>query len=66
MVLKERIKESGLTVTYISKQLKITRAAFYNKMNGKSSFTVFEILKLSKLLNVPLQVLTEETINERY
>ena len=50
--LREKIADSGFTLTYVSKQLGISREALYHKLNGESEFWASEILALRKLLNL--------------
>ncbi len=51
-LLKKRIEESGLKQIFIAEQLGIDRASLYNKLNGKSEFTMKEIVNLSRVLHI--------------
>lgn len=51
-LLKEFIKRSGVSLTYVAKQLGITYVALNNKLNGKYPFTLDEALNLKKLLDL--------------
>lgn len=50
--LKETIHESGLKISYIAKQLGLSRAGFYNKLEGKRLFNQEEIKKLCIILQI--------------
>ena len=50
--LRGKIKESGMTITAISRKMQISRATFYNKLNGKSEFRVLEVMRLGHILNL--------------
>lgn len=54
-LLDEFIKRSGLTKTYIAKELNITYVGFNNKTQGRSQFSLSEALKLKRLLNMTQQ-----------
>ena len=51
-VLKQAIKESGMTQQFIADKLDISRISLYNKLNGEYPFTFKEIKTLVKLLNL--------------
>ena len=51
-MLKHRIEESGITLTFLAKQLSIDRATLYNKLNGITEFKASEITIISRLLNL--------------
>lgn len=50
--LKAAIEESGMTMVAISAKTGILRETLYNKLAGKSEFTVSEIEGLSDALNL--------------
>ncbi len=50
--IKELLKERGITKTKLAKKLKLSRQALYNKLDGKSQFTLEEIKIISGLLEV--------------
>jgi predicted transcriptional regulator len=50
--LKAAIDESGMTMVAISAKTGILRETLYNKLAGKSEFTVSEIEGLSDALNL--------------
>lgn len=50
--LKKRIKESGMTVTYIARKSGILRETLYNRMNGIGEFTASEIVALTATLGL--------------
>lgn len=51
-LLREKITESGMTITYIARALGITREGFYNKLSGKTEFNAPEIEELKNLLRL--------------
>ena len=51
-LLKKKIEDSGLKQIHISEQLGIDRGSLYNKLNGKSEFTMTEIVNLCRVLNI--------------
>ncbi len=50
--LVKDIKESGLKLNYIAKELNISYMSLYRKLHSKSSWKYEEIEKLKKLLNI--------------
>ena len=58
-LLKQKILESGLKVTFIAKECGLSPQGFYNKRDGKTEFTQSEIIGLKKLLK-----LTSEEVEE--
>ena len=52
LMLRNAIKESGITLTSISEKMGLTREGLYNKLNGTSEFKASEIVKLSTLLHL--------------
>lgn len=51
-LLKQKIKDSGMTVTAVSKKSGILRETLYNRMNGKGEFTASEIVALTDVLDL--------------
>ena len=51
-LLKSFIKRSGVSITFIAKQLNITYVALNNKLKGKYAFTLDEALSLKKILDL--------------
>ena len=49
-VLKNRIEESGLTMTSLARKSKIRRETLYNRLNGIGEFTASEIVGISEAL----------------
>lgn len=52
LLLKNKIKESGMTVKAISEKSGILRETFYNRLKGNGEFTASEIISLTKVLNL--------------
>lgn len=50
--LKEKIKDSGMTITAISKKSGILRETLYNRINGIGEFTASEIVGLTQALHL--------------
>ena len=51
-MLKEKIKESGMTITAISKKTGILRETIYNRLNDIGEFTASEIVRLTAVLRL--------------
>jgi DNA-binding phage protein len=51
-MLKEKIKESGMTIVAISEKSSILRETLYNRLNGKGEFTASEIVGLTRALGL--------------
>lgn len=51
-LLREKIEASGLKLSYIASQLRISRAALTMKIENKSDFRQKEIVKLCELLGI--------------
>lgn len=52
IILKEIIKESGYKLSYIASKLGLSRYSLSNKINNVTEFTQSEIVKISKLLKI--------------
>lgn len=50
--LRKRIKESGMTMTSISRMSGILRETLYNRLNGVGDFTASEMMALSEVLHL--------------
>lgn len=50
--LKNKIEESGMTMTSIARKSKISRETLYNRLNGIGEFTASEIIGLTTALNL--------------
>lgn len=51
-LLKNKIQDSGMTITAISKKSGILRETLYNRLNGRGEFTASEIVSLTQVLNL--------------
>ena len=51
-LLKEKVAKSGLKTVFIAESIGISRASWYNKLNGKTKFTAEEIKKLCDTLRI--------------
>jgi hypothetical protein len=51
-LLKEKIKDSGMTIKFIHKKLGLSYQGFMNKLNGDSKFNVEEMQVLTDLLRL--------------
>lgn len=51
-LLKRKVAESGLKASFIVERLGVSRASWYNKLNGKSKFTADEVKKLCEALHI--------------
>ena len=52
VLLEEKIRLKGLSISMIAVSLGISRQGLYNKLNGKREFKSSEIAKLSELLGL--------------
>lgn len=52
-LLREAIDKSGMSITFISNEIGISREALYKKISNITEFKASEITKLSKILNLP-------------
>lgn len=50
--LLAKMKEQGISITFMYKALNLSRSAFYRKCNGLSEFTLSEITKIMSLLGI--------------
>jgi len=50
--LNNRIEESGVKKNVIAKQLGITSKTLFAKLNGKSEFTISQVVRLSSVLHL--------------
>lgn len=50
--LRNRMTESGMTVTAIADKSDIVRATLYKRLDGKGEFTASEILNLTRTLQM--------------
>lgn len=51
-LLKEKIKDSKMTMTGLAEKAGILRETLYNKVNGESEFKASEIIALSDALHL--------------
>ena len=51
-LLREKIKDSGMTFVAISQKSGIDRATFYNRLKGKGEFTASEIIGITEALHL--------------
>ena len=51
-MLREKISESGMTITAIANKTGILRETLYNRMAGKGDFTASEIVSLTMVLGL--------------
>lgn len=52
LLLKKKIEESGLKVSFIAQYVGLSRAGLYKKINNLSSFTQSEIVKMCHVLQI--------------
>ncbi len=51
-VLKDRMDDSGMTMTAIANKSGISRVTLYNKLDGRGEFKVSEISALCRVLHM--------------
>ena len=54
VLLQKYIEKSGLKKGYIAEHMGLSKQGFHNKINGKTDFSVKEILTLCNLLNISI------------
>lgn len=52
LLLKKKIKESGMTIKAIAEKSGILRETFYNRLKGNGEFTASEIVALTEVLSL--------------
>lgn len=52
-LLDEVIESKGIKYNFLARELGLSDYGFYKKRNGLTEFTVAEVVKLSKLLELP-------------
>lgn len=52
VLLKEKIKNSGLKLSFIAEQMGLSRCGLYHKVNNLRPFNQYEIEKLCCLLKI--------------
>lgn len=66
-LLKDKIKESGMTMKAISKKSGILRETLYNRLKGNGEFTASEIVALTRVLNLSMserdRIFLDEKLN---
>lgn len=65
ILLKEKIKESGMTVKAIAEKSGILRETLYNRLKGNGEFTASEIVSLTKVLNLSISERDKIFLNEK-
>lgn len=64
-LLKEKIKETGMTMKAIAEKTGILRETLYNRLNGKGEFSASEIIALSKVLSLSNEIRDEIFFGEK-
>lgn len=64
-LLEYEMKQRGITTEQLCIDLKISRAAFYRKCNGKSEFTLGEIKSIVSYLNLesPMDIFFADSVS---
>jgi len=52
-MIREKMREQGMSVVALAKKLHLHRNAVHRKINGSRKWTYDEILTVSKLLGIP-------------
>ena len=55
--INNAIRESGLKKNFIAKKLGIKYDTLRKKLNGETEFKISEVVELSKILNIKMEVL---------
>lgn len=52
-LLKEKIKESGMSISFLTEKMGVGRETFYNRMNNNNpDFRASEIVSLTRILRL--------------
>lgn len=54
-LLKDKIAAMGVTITFLAREMGISREGLYNKINGDTEFKGSEIAMLARLLHMSLE-----------
>lgn len=65
ILLKEKIKESGMTVKAIAEKSGILRETLYNRLKGSGEFTASEIVSLTRVLHLSMADRDKIFLNEK-
>jgi len=52
VLLKQKIKDSGLKINFVAEKVGISYQSFWQKMEGKTKFALEEVQKLCNVLNL--------------
>ncbi len=50
--LEAEIKRTGLSVENVASELNFERATLYNRLSGKTKWTLFDMIKIQKFINL--------------
>ena len=62
--IKEHIKDRGMKYIYVAKKVGIPYKSFSAAMNGRRRITVTELVKISQVLEVPVDTLLEGVVDD--
>lgn len=65
ILLKKKIKESGMTVKAIAEKSGILRETLYNRLKGSGEFTASEIVSLTRVLHLSMADRDKIFLNEK-
>lgn len=65
ILLKKKIKESGMTVKAIAEKSGILRETLYNRLKGSGEFTASEIVSLTRVLRLSMADRDKIFLNEK-
>ena len=65
VMLRKKIEDSGMTMSFIAKQSGIVRETLYNRLNGIGEFTASEIVGLSRVLRLSEKERNHIFLNEK-
>ena len=51
-MLRDKIKESGISITAMAVKAGVSRETFYNRLEGRSEFRASEIARISDVLRL--------------
>lgn len=54
-MLRDKIKDSGMPITFIARKIGISRESLYNKLNESVEFKASEICSIAKVLHLTME-----------
>lgn len=52
-LLREKIAKRNMTISDVAAQMNVDKATLYRRISSPETFTIGEVLEISKILNLP-------------